>query len=59
MNNLVGIQSVMVVEHNRGFVHSITRRVTALPQGSVLADGTMDQVSNNPEVIKVHEGEEA
>ncbi|AZR41995.1 hypothetical protein MTMN5_02547 [Marinobacter salarius] len=49
----------MVVEHNRGFVHSITRRVTALPQGSVLADGTMDQVSNNPEVIKVHEGEEA
>jgi len=48
-----------VVEHDMGFVRSIARKVTVLHQGSVLAEGTMDQVSKHPDVIKVYLGEEA
>jgi urea transport system ATP-binding protein len=39
------------------FVRSIARTVTVLHQGSVLAEGTMDQVQNNPDVIEVYLGE--
>jgi len=38
-------------------VRSIARDVTVLHQGSVLAEGTMDEVQNNPEVIEVYLGE--
>ena len=59
LTSLAGRQSVVVVEHDMGFVRSIARKVTVLHQGSVLAEGTMDQVSNDPEVIRVYLGEEA
>lgn len=59
LTSLAGKQSVVVVEHDMGFVRSIAREVTVLHQGSVLAEGSMDQVSNDPEVIKVYLGEEA
>ena len=59
LTSLAGKQSVVVVEHDMGFVRSIARKVTVLHQGSVLAEGTMDQVSNDPDVIKVYLGEEA
>ncbi|MDZ7853105.1 MAG: urea ABC transporter ATP-binding protein UrtD [Halomonas sp.] len=51
-----GKQSVVVVEHDMGFVRSIARTVTVLHQGSVLAEGSMDQVSNDPRVIEVYLG---
>ncbi|WP_404419441.1 urea ABC transporter ATP-binding protein UrtD [Marinospirillum sp.] len=59
LTSLAGKQSVVVVEHDMGFVRSLARQVTVLHQGSVLAEGTMDQVSNNPKVIEVYLGEEA
>jgi urea transport system ATP-binding protein len=59
LTSLAGKQSVVVVEHDMGFVRSIARKVTVLHQGSVLAEGSMDQVSNDPEVVKVYLGEEA
>ncbi|GAA3565727.1 urea ABC transporter ATP-binding protein UrtD [Marinobacter xestospongiae] len=59
LTSLAGKQSVVVVEHDMGFVRSIARKVTVLHQGSVLAEGTMDQVSNDPKVIEVYLGEGA
>ena len=59
LTSLAGKQSVVVVEHDMGFVRSIARKVTVLHQGSVLAEGSMDQVSSHPDVIKVYLGEEA
>ncbi|WP_342594817.1 urea ABC transporter ATP-binding protein UrtD [Salinicola lusitanus] len=56
MTHLAGQQSVVVVEHDMGFVRSIARQVTVLHQGSVLAEGTMDEVSNDPRVIEVYLG---
>ena len=59
LTGLAGKQSVVVVEHDMGFVRSIARQVTVLHQGSVLAEGSMDQVSNDPKVIEVYLGQEA
>ncbi len=58
LTSLAGERTVIVVEHDMEFVRSIARTVTVLHQGSVLAEGTMDQVQNNPDVIEVYLGEE-
>jgi urea transport system ATP-binding protein len=55
---LSGEHSVVVVEHDMEFVRKIARRVTVLHQGSVLAEGTMDEVQANPKVVEVYLGEQ-
>jgi urea transport system ATP-binding protein len=57
LTSLAGRHSVVVVEHDMDFVRSIARRVTVLHQGGVLAEGTMDEVQNNPRVVEVYLGE--
>ena len=57
LNHLAGEHTVVVVEHDIDFVRSIASEVTVLHQGSVLAEGSMDQVQSNPEVIEVYLGE--
>jgi urea transport system ATP-binding protein len=53
---LAGEHSVVVVEHDMEFVRSIARKVTVLHEGSVLAEGNMDDVQNNQKVIEVYLG---
>jgi urea transport system ATP-binding protein len=55
--SLEGKHSVVVVEHDMDFVRSIARTVTVLHQGSVLAEGSMDDVQSNPRVKEVYLGE--
>ncbi|HEV7609352.1 MAG TPA: urea ABC transporter ATP-binding protein UrtD [Steroidobacteraceae bacterium] len=55
--SLAGRHSVVVVEHDMAFVRSIARTVTVLHEGSVLAEGSMDEVQGNPQVIEVYLGE--
>ncbi|MEX0729158.1 MAG: urea ABC transporter ATP-binding protein UrtD [Aquisalimonadaceae bacterium] len=57
LTSLAGRHSVVVVEHDMAFVRSIARKVTVLHQGSVLAEGTMDQIQSDPRVIDVYLGE--
>lgn len=57
LTSLAGERTVVVVEHDMEFVRSIARTVTVLHQGSVLAEGTMDEIQNNPDVIEVYLGE--
>ena len=57
LTHLAGERSVVVVEHDMDFVRSIARRVTVLHQGSVLAEGSMDEVQNDPRVVEVYLGE--
>ncbi|BFM08030.1 urea ABC transporter ATP-binding protein UrtD [Halioxenophilus aromaticivorans] len=58
LTSLAGDHTVIVVEHDMEFVRSIARKVTVLHQGSVLAEGTMDEVQNNADVIEVYLGSE-
>ncbi len=49
-------RSVVVVEHDMTFVRALDVKVTVLHEGSVLAEGPLDQVSANERVIEVYLG---
>ena len=49
--------SILVIEHDMEFVRQIARKVTVLHQGSVLCEGTIDEVQNDAQVIEVYLGE--
>ena len=49
-------KSVIVVEHDMAFVRDLDVKVTCLHEGSVLAEGTIDQVSQNDRVVEVYLG---
>ncbi|WP_263140801.1 urea ABC transporter ATP-binding protein UrtD [Pseudomonas sp. RIT-PI-AD] len=53
---LAGQHSLMVVEHDMGFVGSIADHVTVLHQGHVLAEGSLEQVQADERVIEVYLG---
>jgi len=57
LTSLAGDHSVVVVEHDMDFVRALDSRVTVLHQGTVLAEGNMDQVQNDPKVVEVYLGE--
>ena len=59
LTSLAGERTVVVVEHDMAFVRSIAKTVTVLHQGSVLAEGTMDEIQSNRDVIEVYLGKEA
>ncbi len=54
--SLAGRVSLVVVEHDMDFVARIADTVTVLHEGSVLAEGTMEQVQNDERVIEVYLG---
>jgi urea transport system ATP-binding protein len=49
-------RTVVVVEHDMSFVRALGVRVTVLHEGSVLAEGSLDQVSADERVIEVYLG---
>ncbi|WP_421507184.1 urea ABC transporter ATP-binding protein UrtD [Erwinia rhapontici] len=53
---LAGQHSLMVVEHDMGFVETIADHVTVLHQGQVLAEGSLRDVQANDQVIEVYLG---
>ncbi|MBP0000178.1 MAG: urea ABC transporter ATP-binding protein UrtD [Cyanobacteria bacterium SID2] len=50
--------SIVVIEHDMEFVRQIARTVSVLHQGSLLCEGTMDEVQNDPRVIEVYLGQQ-
>ena len=54
--SLKGKHSLMVVEHDMSFIRTISEIVTVLCDGSVLAQGTLDQVQADERVIEVYLG---
>ena len=49
-------KTVIVVEHDMHFVRELGVKVTCLHEGSVLAEGSIDQVSTNQRVVEVYLG---
>jgi len=49
-------KTIMVVEHDMTFVRELGVKVTCLHEGTVLAEGTIDQVSQNDRVVEVYLG---
>ena len=49
-------RAVVVVEHDMEFVRRLDCRVTVLHEGAVLAEGSLDHVTSNQDVIDVYLG---
>jgi len=56
LKKIAGKHSVVVVEHDMDFIRALESRVTVLHEGSVLAEGTLEQVQQNQKVIDVYLG---
>jgi urea transport system ATP-binding protein len=49
-------RAVVVVEHDMEFIRRLNCKVTVLHQGSMLAEGSLDHVTQNQDVIDVYLG---
>ena len=49
-------RTILMVEHNMKVVSAIADRITVLQRGSVLAEGSYQEVSNNPQVVEAYMG---
>ncbi len=56
LRSIAGEHAVVVVEHDMEFVKALGCKVTVLHQGSVLAEGSIEHVSADPQVIDVYLG---
>ena len=56
LREIARTRSVVVVEHDMVFVRDLGVKVTCLHEGTVLAEGSLDQVSANERVIEVYLG---
>ncbi|AMM85352.1 urea ABC transporter ATP-binding protein UrtD [Martelella sp. AD-3] len=56
LREIAKTRAVVVVEHDMGFVRDLGVKVTCLAEGSVLAEGSIDYVSNDPKVIENYLG---
>jgi urea transport system ATP-binding protein len=54
--SLAKTRAVVVVEHDMEFIRRLNCRVTVLHEGSVLAEGSLDHVTRDPQVISVYLG---
>ena len=58
IKKMKGSHTLIVVEHDMDFVRQVAEYVTVLNYGEVLAEGTMDEIQKNPEVVAVYLKEE-
>lgn len=56
LTRISGERSVVVIEHDMDFIGSLNAPVTVLHEGSVLAEGTLEAVQSNEQVIDVYLG---
>ena len=56
LQSIGGERSVLVVEHDMDFVRQFAQRVTVLHLGKVLSEGTMEEVQEDPEVVRAYLG---
>ncbi|RJF98780.1 ABC transporter ATP-binding protein [Noviherbaspirillum saxi] len=49
-------RTILMVEHNMSVVSGICDKISVLQRGSLLAEGTYQEVSNNPQVMEAYMG---
>jgi len=56
LHRIIQDRSVIVIEHDMGFVEDIAHKVTVLHQGRILSEGPMTKVKADPKVVEVYLG---
>lgn len=56
IKRVAATRTILMVEHNLGFVADLADRITVLARGEVLAEGSYDEVSKNSEVMAAYIG---
>jgi urea transport system ATP-binding protein len=54
--SLAGKHTIIVIEHDMVFVRQLASKVTVLHQGTILCEGSLDQIQNDERVIEVYLG---
>jgi len=49
-------RTILMVEHNMSVIAGISDRISVLQRGALLAEGTYEEVSNNPQVMEAYMG---
>ena len=56
LHRIIKDRSVLVIEHDMGFVEDIAHKVTVLHQGKVISEGSIEHVKSDPKVVEVYLG---
>jgi urea transport system ATP-binding protein len=56
LHKIIQQRSVLVIEHDMGFVADIAHKVTVLHQGRIISEGSMAHVQADPRVVEVYLG---
>ena len=56
LKRIAKTRAVMVIEHDMEFIRRLDCRVTVLHEGAVLAEGSLDHVTKNQQVVDVYLG---
>ena len=58
LKSLAGTNTVVVIDHDMEFIRRLESDVTVLNQGTVLCEGKMEKIQNDPKVIEVYLGKQ-
>jgi branched-chain amino acid transport system ATP-binding protein len=53
-----GVNCIVLIEHDMGVVMDLADRIVVLDFGKKIAEGTPEQIKNNPQVISAYLGKE-
>ena len=56
LTSLTDKHSIIVIEHDMEFVRQIARTITVLHEGTVLCEGSVEQIQSDPRVVEIYLG---